>query len=169
MSISCEYLLPGVSMMLMLWSFHMVYVAADWIVIPLCLSSSIESMMAPTPSLPLTWHTRAHTHTQWAASLDSTFGQQGFWKQARKRICVELSESDWPRASPLSCRCSRALSRSVWSSRSRCARRCRCSGSARSVWIHSSTSDSCWSAPETQTHIRDTSHWQTHTHTQQHV
>lgn len=46
---------PGVSMMLMLWSFHMVYVAADWIVMPLCLSSSIESMVAPTPSFPFTY------------------------------------------------------------------------------------------------------------------
>lgn len=49
-----ELLLPGVSMMLMLVSFHMVYVAADWMVIPRCRSSSIESMTAPTPSLPLT-------------------------------------------------------------------------------------------------------------------
>lgn len=32
----------------------MVYVAADWMVMPLCLSSSIESMVAPTPSLPFT-------------------------------------------------------------------------------------------------------------------
>lgn len=29
--------------------------AADWIVIPRCLSSSMESMTAPTPSLPFTW------------------------------------------------------------------------------------------------------------------
>lgn len=42
-------------MMLMLWFFHMVYVAADWMVIPLCLSSSMESIVAPTPSFPLTF------------------------------------------------------------------------------------------------------------------
>jgi hypothetical protein len=29
-------------------------VAADWIVIPFSLSNSIESILAPTPSLPLT-------------------------------------------------------------------------------------------------------------------
>lgn len=42
-------------MMLMLWFFQMVYVAADWMVIPLCLSSSIESIVAPTPSFPFTY------------------------------------------------------------------------------------------------------------------
>lgn len=41
-------------MMLMLWFFHTVYVAADWMVIPLCLSSSMESIVAPTPSFPFT-------------------------------------------------------------------------------------------------------------------
>lgn len=42
-------------MMLILWFLHTVYVAADWIVMPLCLSSSIESIVAPTPSFPFTW------------------------------------------------------------------------------------------------------------------
>ncbi len=41
-------------MMLMLWFFHTVYVAADWMVMPLCLSSSMESIVAPTPSFPFT-------------------------------------------------------------------------------------------------------------------
>lgn len=41
--------------MLMLWAFHMVYVAADLMVMPLCLSSSMESMVAPTPSFPFTY------------------------------------------------------------------------------------------------------------------
>lgn len=47
-------LVPGVSIILMLWFFHMVYVAADWMVMPLCLSSSMESIVAPTPSFPFT-------------------------------------------------------------------------------------------------------------------
>lgn len=50
-----QSLIPGVSIMLMLWFFHIVYVAADWMVMPLCLSSSIESMVAPTPSFPFTY------------------------------------------------------------------------------------------------------------------
>ena len=41
-------------MILILQSFHMVYVAADWMVIPLCFSSSMLSIVAPTPSLPFT-------------------------------------------------------------------------------------------------------------------
>eukprot|EP00982_Pelagococcus_subviridis_P014566 31342-Pelagococcus_subviridis.AAC.5 len=45
---------PGVSMMLMLLSFHLQYVAADWIVIPFSRSSSMESIFAPTPSFPRT-------------------------------------------------------------------------------------------------------------------
>jgi hypothetical protein len=52
---------PGVSMMLMLWGsscscepFHTQYVAADWMVIPFSRSRSIESILAPTPSLPRT-------------------------------------------------------------------------------------------------------------------
>jgi hypothetical protein len=46
---------PGVSMMLMkLVSFHSQCVAADWIVMPRSRSSSIESILAPTPSLPFT-------------------------------------------------------------------------------------------------------------------
>ena len=45
---------------MMLWSFHMVKVAADCMVIPLCLSNSMLSMVAPTPSLPL---------TSWMASM----------------------------------------------------------------------------------------------------
>ena len=45
---------PGVSMMLM-WCFsHSQWVAALAIVIPRSRSSSIESILAPTPSLPLT-------------------------------------------------------------------------------------------------------------------
>ncbi len=47
-------------MMLMLWPFHSVYVAADWMVIPLCRSNSIESITAPTPSLPLTYKYLPH-------------------------------------------------------------------------------------------------------------
>ena len=66
--------IPGVSIMLMFVSFHVVYVAADcirhththlrdvggsgrlaWMVIPLCLSSSMESIVAPTLSFPLTY------------------------------------------------------------------------------------------------------------------
>jgi len=46
---------PGVSIMLTLMSFHSVYVAADCIVMPLCLSSSMKSIVAPTPSLPFTF------------------------------------------------------------------------------------------------------------------
>ena len=50
---------PGVSMMLTWWSFHMVKVAALWMVIPRSRSSSMESMVAPTPSLPRTsWMAR---------------------------------------------------------------------------------------------------------------
>ena len=45
---------PGVSMMLMWWSFHSVYVAADWIVMPRSRSNSMESIFAPTPSFPRT-------------------------------------------------------------------------------------------------------------------
>lgn len=46
---------PGVSMMLMSVSFHLQKVAADWIVIPFSRSRSIESILAPTPSLPRTY------------------------------------------------------------------------------------------------------------------
>lgn len=46
---------PGVSIMFILWSFQIVYVAADWMVIPLWRSSSIESITAPTLSLPFTY------------------------------------------------------------------------------------------------------------------
>ena len=45
---------PGVSIMLISWPFHVTFVAADAIVIPLSLSSSMESIVAPTPSLPRT-------------------------------------------------------------------------------------------------------------------
>ena len=45
---------PGVSMMLMLMSFHRQNVAADWMVMPFSRSRSIESILAPTPSLPRT-------------------------------------------------------------------------------------------------------------------
>lgn len=53
--------LPGVSIILILWSFQSVYVAADWIVMPRCLSSSIESIVAPTLSFPFT----CGIHEQW--------------------------------------------------------------------------------------------------------
>lgn len=45
---------PGVSMMLIWWPFHLTWVAADWIVIPRSRSNSIESIVAPTLSFPLT-------------------------------------------------------------------------------------------------------------------
>jgi len=45
---------PGVSMMLISWPSHSQKVAAEAIVIPRSFSSSIESIVAPTPSLPLT-------------------------------------------------------------------------------------------------------------------
>ncbi len=45
---------PGVSMMLTSVSFHLQYVAALWMVMPFSLSRSIESIFAPTPSLPRT-------------------------------------------------------------------------------------------------------------------
>lgn len=56
---------PGVSMMLMLYlpsssgltlslTFQSAKVAADWIVMPFSRSSSIESILAPTPSRPRT-------------------------------------------------------------------------------------------------------------------
>ena len=45
---------PGVSMMLMCVSPHSTCVAADWMVMPRSRSSSMESMVAPTPSLPRT-------------------------------------------------------------------------------------------------------------------
>ena len=44
----------GVSMMLISWSPHAQYVAADWMVMPFSRSSSMESIFAPTPSLPRT-------------------------------------------------------------------------------------------------------------------
>lgn len=40
--------------MLMWVSFHFVNVAADWMVIPFSRSSSMLSILAPTPSLPRT-------------------------------------------------------------------------------------------------------------------
>lgn len=40
--------------MLMCVSFHFVNVAADWMVMPFSRSSSMLSILAPTPSLPLT-------------------------------------------------------------------------------------------------------------------
>jgi hypothetical protein len=45
---------PGVSIRLIGVSFHWTLVAADWIVIPRSRSRSIESIVAPTPSLPRT-------------------------------------------------------------------------------------------------------------------
>ena len=45
---------PGVSMMLMWCVPHEQKVAADWIVMPFSRSRSMLSMVAPTPSLPLT-------------------------------------------------------------------------------------------------------------------
>ena len=45
---------PGVSMTLISCPFHITFVAAEAMVIPLSLSSSMESMVAPTPSLPRT-------------------------------------------------------------------------------------------------------------------
>lgn len=39
----------------------MVYVAADWMVMPLCLSSSMESIVAPTPSFPFTYKSQSQT------------------------------------------------------------------------------------------------------------
>ncbi len=41
-------------MMLMWWPSHSQWVAADWMVMPRSRSSSIESILAPTPSLPFT-------------------------------------------------------------------------------------------------------------------
>ena len=45
---------PGVSMMLTSWSNHWQNVAAEAMVMPRSFSNSIESMVAPTPSLPFT-------------------------------------------------------------------------------------------------------------------
>ena len=45
---------PGVSMMLMRCSFQSTWVAAEEMVMPRSRSSSMESMVAPTPSLPRT-------------------------------------------------------------------------------------------------------------------
>jgi hypothetical protein len=45
---------PGVSMMLMWCVPQLQKVAADWIVMPFSRSRSMLSMVAPTPSLPLT-------------------------------------------------------------------------------------------------------------------
>lgn len=78
---------PGVSIMLMTVSCHWQYVAADWIVIPFSRSRSIESIFAPTPSLPRTWqaatqlsratvHAAAHqqqTHMQGTDLMDSMY------------------------------------------------------------------------------------------------
>ena len=41
-------------MMFILWPFHRQCVAAEEMVIPLSFSSSMESIVAPTPSLPFT-------------------------------------------------------------------------------------------------------------------
>jgi hypothetical protein len=40
----------------MAWSFHVQKVAADWMVMPFSRSSSMLSIVAPTPSLPRTCH-----------------------------------------------------------------------------------------------------------------
>ena len=45
---------PGVSMMLTWFLFHSQYVAALLMVMPFSRSRSIESILAPTPSLPFT-------------------------------------------------------------------------------------------------------------------
>jgi len=45
---------PGVSMTLICVSPHWQCVAADWMVMPFSRSSSIESILAPTPSFPRT-------------------------------------------------------------------------------------------------------------------
>lgn len=59
-------------MMLMLWFFHMVYVAADWMVMPLCLSSSMESIVAPTPSFPFTFTSQRKAQLINAASFPTS-------------------------------------------------------------------------------------------------
>ncbi len=45
---------PGVSMMLMEWSAQSTLVVAEAMVMPRSRSRSMESMVAPTPSFPLT-------------------------------------------------------------------------------------------------------------------
>ena len=90
--------IPGVSIMLMFVSFHVVYVAADCIrhrhtytqlrdvggsgrlacmVIPLCLSSSMESIVAPTLSFPLTYSlTTTLSFTQMLTFNTLVFGKK---------------------------------------------------------------------------------------------
>ncbi len=65
---------PGVSMMLMWWSFQLQWVAALVIVMPRSFSSSMESMVAPTPSLPRTscilwirWYRRGYAQSAWSS------------------------------------------------------------------------------------------------------
>lgn len=121
--------------MLMLWSFHTVYVAADWMVMPRCLSNSMESIVAPTPSFPFTYITQERESIR-EPHLNG------------KKELDEDDETDSPHGSLLSCRCSRARARSGWFSRSRCERRSRCCGSSRLETHRRSSSGSCWWAPE---------------------
>ena len=129
--------------MLMLWFFHMVNVAADWMVMPLCLSSSMESMVAPTPSFPFTCREEG-------PQLGTAHCDPLTWKHEASTGPAGTRRS--PRESPLSCPCRRALARSGWSSPSRCEQRSRCFGSARWGRHRRSMSDSCWWAPGETTH-----------------
>jgi hypothetical protein len=45
---------PGVSITLIIVPFQSTVVAADWMVIPFSRSSSMKSIVAPTPSEPFT-------------------------------------------------------------------------------------------------------------------
>lgn len=139
---------PGVSMMLMLWFFHMVYVAADWMVMPLCLSSSIESMVAPTPSLPFTctWDMRGEKRVvTWSCTLTDLY--EGRHRHGLCRCS--------PHESLRSSRCSRGHARSGWSFLSRCEPICRCCGSSRWGLHRRNMPDSCWWAPTETTHAYD--------------
>lgn len=126
---------PGVSMMLMLCSFHMVNVAADWMVMPRCLSSSMESMTAPTPSLPFTYKTK------------DTDGNVTPRSHERKSECLGFGKI--PRAFVRFSRCRTTHVLSVSSSPSRCEPRYRCYEHVHQVPLPNTTSDKHSSTSET--------------------
>ncbi len=63
---------PGVSIILMTWSPHLVKVAADWMVMPRCRSNSMLSIVAPTPSLPFTCTVQSLNGSLTSKSLSSS-------------------------------------------------------------------------------------------------
>jgi hypothetical protein len=93
----------------MAWSFHVQKVAADWMVMPFSRSSSMLSIVAPTPSLPRTCHGHGAGTMAWRCrqGLSCSFTGEGRWQSRARVRCV-------PRGSTGFGQCRRGPAPSAW-------------------------------------------------------